>query len=252
MNKVTDEMNLDYKGKNDTIGERIGYIRRLRGKKQAELANELHIERTILSYYEQNKRKKIPLDIIIDISKILDVPTDYLLGINEIEENDKERQKIGNTLGLSSKAIKVLEEMKKYNASQLETIDFLIRQEENYPISSFIIETPANITQEELNKLEKQEFEKYERKEKEWEEKHSTIISAIDKYFNIAIQNEELLVTENSIKKEKDFVTQLQKALHTKKKIDIKEVVDTALLKDIEKELEKAKKYMERRKQSKK
>lgn len=249
MNKVTQDP--DYMGKDNTIGERIGYIRRLKGIKQDDLAEKLHIKRNALSNYETDKRG-VPLDIIVSIAQILEVPTDYLLGINEIEDYDIRNQEIGNTLGLSSKAIKVLKEMKSYNSSQLKTIDFLIRQEEIYPVSSVYIETPTNITQEELNKLEKQAFEKQEQKENEWNEKHSTIITAIDNYFNVSIPNEELHITEESTKKEKDFATQFQRILHTKKKINLKEVVDNALLKDIEKELGKAKQYLERRKQNKK
>lgn len=249
MNKVTQDP--EYMGKNNTIGERIAYKRMLKEMKQEDLAKKLNITRNALSQYEKNKRN-VPLDIIVKISKILKVPTDYLLGINEIEDYDTRDQNIGNTIGLSSKAIEVLKEMKRYNSTQLDTIDFLIRQEEMFPTTSISFETPADITQEELKKLEEKEFEKYEQKENEWNNKHSTIITAIDKYFNVGIPNEELHITENSIKKEKDFNTQLQKILHTKKKINIKEVVDNALLNDIDTELKKAKKYLERRNQNKK
>lgn len=249
MNKVTEE--LDYKGKDDTIGERIGYIRRLKRMKQEDLAKRLHIKRNALSQYEQNKRN-IPLDIIVDISKILEIPTDYLLGINEIEDYDMENQNIGNTIGLSSKSIKVLQQMKKYNSTELKTIDFLIRQEEIFPANSISFEAPADISKEELERLEIQAFEKQEQEEKKWNDKHFTIISAIDKFLNVEIQNEELYVTKNSIRKEEDFNTQFQKILHTKKRIDIKKIIDSALLSDVNSELRKAKKYFERRKQNKK
>lgn len=249
MNKVTEE--LDYKGKDNTIGERIGYIRRLRKIKQEDLAEKLHIKRNALSNYEQDKRNP-PLDIIVNISKILEIPTDYLLGINEIEDYDMEEQNIGNTIGLSSKSIKVLQEMKKYNSTALRTIDFLIRQEEMFPAVSIGFEASADISQEELEKLEVQAFEKVEQEENKWNSKHFTIISAIDKFLNVQIPNEELYVTKNSIKKEEDFNTQFQKILHTKKKIDIKKIVDTALINDINTELRKAKKYIEGRNQNKK
>lgn len=249
MNKVT--TNPDYKGERNTIGERIGYIRRIRNMKQEDLAKKLGVKRNTLSQYEQDKRT-VPLDIIIKISELLKVPTDYLLGRNEIEEYNADNQLIGNTIGLSNKAIEILKEMKKHNNSQLKTIDFLIRQEELFPINSIAIDKPNNISQEELEKLEEEALEKLEQEEQKWSDKHSTIISALDNYFNILLDNEDLFVTRNSIKKEKDFNSQLQKVLHTKKKINIKKIIDNALLSDVNTEIRKAKRYIERRQQNKK
>lgn len=249
MNKVT--TNPDYKGENDTIGERIGYIRRIRNMKQEELADKLSIKRNTLSQYEQDKRT-VPVDIIIKISEFLEVPTDYLLGRNEIEEYNANNQLIGNTIGLSNKAIKILKEMKIHNDGRLKTIDFLIRQEELFPINSIVIDKPDNISQEEIEKLEDKALEKLEQEEEKWRNKHSTIISALDNYFNVLIDNEDLFVTKNSIKKEKDFNSQLQKILHTKKKINIKKIIDNTLLSNVNTEIRKAKQYIERRQQNKK
>lgn len=134
----------------------------------------------------------------------------------------------------------------------LDTINFLIQQEAMFSVTTIGIEAPADITQEELKKIETQAFEKVEQEENKWNNKHFTIIGAIDKFLNVEIPSEEIYVTKNSIKKEEDFNTQFQKMLHTKKKIDIKKIVDTALLSDINTELRKAKRYLERRKQNKK
>ena len=54
------------------------------------------------------------------------------------------------------------------------------------------------------------------------------------------------------IKKEEDFETELQKVLQTKEKIDVKKLVDTALISDINFKLKHAKKYLEGRNQNKK
>ena len=61
-----------------------------------------------------------------------------------------------------------------------------------------------------------------------------------------------MYITNDNIKKEKDFETQLQKVLQTKEKVDIKKLVDTALISDINFKLKRAKDYSERRKQNKK
>ena len=121
-----------------------------------------------------------------------------------------------------------------------------------FPSVSIGFVAPADISQEEMEKLEIQAFKKAEEEEIKWYDKHFTIINAIDKFLNIQIPSEEMYVTKNSIKREEDFSTQFQKILHTKKNIDIKKIVDSALISDINIELRKAKKYIEGRNKNKK
>ena len=86
-------------------------------------------KKTVIEY--EKAEDKIPLQKLISISNILKVPTDFLLGLNDVEDNNIDDKKIHKHTGLSDKAIKVLNELKN-NENMMATINFLIEQEEVY------------------------------------------------------------------------------------------------------------------------
>lgn len=92
------------KNTND-LGARITKMRIEKNMKQEELAEKLHIKRDLLSRYENNSRT-IPPDILRNISKILNVSTDYLLGLSEYIKYPAEE--IHKMLGLSENAMENL------------------------------------------------------------------------------------------------------------------------------------------------
>ena len=60
------------------LGERIALLRRIRGLSQAQLANLLKISPSAMGMYEQGRREP-PVQILIGLSRALDVSTDFLL-----------------------------------------------------------------------------------------------------------------------------------------------------------------------------
>lgn len=248
-NKVTKPIQEEKPKLSDSIGKKIDYIRRERGLTQEQLADKIGVTKKTVIEYEKAK-DKIPLQKLIDISKVLNVPTDFLLGLNDVTDNNIDDKKIHKRTGLSDKSIKVLSQLKS-NESMIATINFLLEQEEVFT-NEFNFQLDNEVTEEEQNKEYEKAEKKYYELEERWDNTHFPIIQKISDYLNINIPNEELYVTKNSIKKEQDFETNLQKVLHTKEKIDIKKVVDSALISDINFKLRNAKKYLERRNKTKK
>lgn len=60
------------------LGQRIAVMRRQTGMSQAQLAKKLGISPSAVGMYEQGRREP-PLDILVALSGILGVTTDYLL-----------------------------------------------------------------------------------------------------------------------------------------------------------------------------
>ncbi|MGN0999442.1 MAG: helix-turn-helix domain-containing protein [Faecousia sp.] len=60
------------------LGARIAALRREAGLSQAELSKRLGISASAMGMYEQGRREP-PLDIVVSLSEILQVSTDYLL-----------------------------------------------------------------------------------------------------------------------------------------------------------------------------
>ena len=59
---------------------RLKEIRLFRGISQGEIAQRLKVSRTLVAYWETEGRRPNGKDILIRLSRILDVPLDYLLG----------------------------------------------------------------------------------------------------------------------------------------------------------------------------
>lgn len=66
--------------KNQSFGQRLAELRKLRGMTQVELANKLDSTQRAITYYE-NEASYPPVDTIIQLAKILGVTTDELLAV---------------------------------------------------------------------------------------------------------------------------------------------------------------------------
>jgi len=62
------------------FGEKLRSLRKAAGMTQTDLANRLHITKSVVSYYELLERSPSP-DVLIKLADIFHVTTDYLLGI---------------------------------------------------------------------------------------------------------------------------------------------------------------------------
>ncbi len=63
------------------FGEKLKQLRINSGMTQAELAHRLNVTNSVVSYYELHERTPSP-EVLIKLSGIFHVSTDYLLGIS--------------------------------------------------------------------------------------------------------------------------------------------------------------------------
>lgn len=70
------------------IGKKISRLREKSGISQAELADELGISVKILECYETDMVEDIPLHKLVLLSKIFEVSTDYILGLEDHEDDE--------------------------------------------------------------------------------------------------------------------------------------------------------------------
>ena len=89
---------------NNLLGERIEKCRKKAGLTQQQLAAELHVQRQIVSYYENGSRKP-DIDMLRTLAAFFEVTTDYLLGLTNAPTVDAELQAICNYTGLSESAV---------------------------------------------------------------------------------------------------------------------------------------------------
>lgn len=201
MKKVTKPIEEEKPKKDAPIGKRIDYIRRKRGLSQTELGEIVGVtKKTIIDYEYKNK---IPFNMIKKIAVALDVTTDYLLGVSDIETIDKNMEIVHKMTGLSNNAIKVLMELHEqdnilYSIDKtykrlIDTISFLIEQEKSFPISSFSCSSPL---EKDFEKAEKQ----YNEQERKWDERHSYILSTIHNFFVAEVDEEEIHIKDSSMK----------------------------------------------------
>ena len=74
----------------DTVGRRIIAARMRRGVRQAELARAIGISANALVKIEKGETKHPRSDVIRNIAQVLRVSTDYLLGLKDELENERE------------------------------------------------------------------------------------------------------------------------------------------------------------------
>lgn len=84
------------------FGERLKNLRLQAGITQKQLAERLWLSKATVSYYEQSLRSPSP-EILVKLSKIFKVSTDYLLGIK------KDGKKLLDISDLTDEEIEVLE-----------------------------------------------------------------------------------------------------------------------------------------------
>lgn len=102
----------------ETIGKRIEKALEIRGIKQKELAQHLGLRDNMISYFVSATRTPNH-EQLIKIARFLNVSTDYLYGITETHETDKDTRFICDATGLNEEALKRLQRFlsitKNYN-----------------------------------------------------------------------------------------------------------------------------------------
>ena len=69
------------------FGQRLRELRKQSGLTQVQLANQVGVTKSVISYYELLERSPSP-DVLIKLSQIFHVSTDYLLGLKGSETID--------------------------------------------------------------------------------------------------------------------------------------------------------------------
>lgn len=93
------------------FGERLLKLREEREETQQQLADAIGITRQSLSRYETNERTP-NIDLVYNIAKYYNVSADYLIGLSEIQSNDKKIETACEVTGLEEVAIDVLKQRK--------------------------------------------------------------------------------------------------------------------------------------------
>lgn len=201
MKKVTKPMEEEKPSKDAPIGKKINYIRRKKGLSQTALGKTVGVRKKTIIEYES--KKQIPFNKIKKIAEALDVTTDYLLGVSDIETIDENMEIVHKMTGLSNNAIKVLMELHEqdntlYSIDKtykrfIDTISFLIEQEKSFPASSFSCSSSSEKAFEEAEK-------QYNEQERKWNERHSYILSTIHNFFVAEVDEEEIHIKDSSMK----------------------------------------------------
>lgn len=68
------------------FGEKIKQLRKKKGWTQAQVADEIGVTKSVISFYKNKDRSPSP-EVLIKFAELFQVSTDYLLGIEEVQDN---------------------------------------------------------------------------------------------------------------------------------------------------------------------
>lgn len=107
-------------GSTNILGQRIKALRKENRYTQQEVAKILNISVAALSRYETGKFEPKSTEIIVDLAKLYDVSTDYLLGKSDARNPEINFDKLD--IGLSNKTYETLSASKRKQIKQLITV----------------------------------------------------------------------------------------------------------------------------------
>ena len=230
-------------------GKRIAELRKERGLTQENLADELHVDTSTIGHCERGRN--IPIDILCQISKILDTSTDYLLGLTvNAKVPDTSYRTFCDNTGLNDTSVEILEEINFVYQGQylIPLINFLIRQEILPPDEAFFeeqyrkIENAKGVTDKEKKKAIRRVQNLYDRIYKRWKDKNcQSVLSSIEDYIITKAEDKNLCLTlSGKLKKEENITNEIEKS-HIRKKITVQDLLEKQQLEEIIESLKKAK-----------
>ena len=229
-------------------GKRITELRKEKGLTQENLANEFHIDTSLIGHYERGR--KIPIDMLCKIAQYFETSTDYLLGITNCKTYKVEYRAICDSIGIDDVAAEILEEINFVSKGQylIPVLNFLIKQEKLPPDEAFFEEKYMQIENSKKTDREKKKCIRkvesiYDRMYKRWKDKdYQPILSKLEDYFMIKTEDENLCLTlSGELKKEKEITNKLDK-LYVRKKISKQDLVEELYLEEIKENLKKTRK----------
>lgn len=94
------------------FGNKIKNLRTDADLKQKEVAEILKVSRSSISSYEQNKNQP-DLHVVIELAKLFNVSTDYLLGLSEYKTSWVDETECISTNSDNVKIVELLNDIKK-------------------------------------------------------------------------------------------------------------------------------------------
>lgn len=221
---------------NEITSRRIKELREEEGLTQEELADKINISRVALANFET--RREITEDRLKDIADHFNTTVDYLLGKTNVKSKDNaDYQLIGKYTGLNDKSIEVLGDLFRYAPNIIDTLNYLIAQEEFLPVTDFSIFANTK----DKKKFEATAEKNFDQMNEYWDAIHFPVLSKITNYYNVEIPKEALYITETGIKNKKDFKNKYEMMRETKAKISAKNLVDNGLLEEVAYQLKNSK-----------
>lgn len=68
------------------FGNKVKELRKKNGWTQAQVADKIGVTKSVISFYENKDRSPSP-EVLIKFAELFRVSTDYLLGVEKVEEN---------------------------------------------------------------------------------------------------------------------------------------------------------------------
>lgn len=218
--------------------ERITNLRNEKGVTQGKMAKDIGLKRSDIAHYETDRT--VPIDKLYMIAKYFGTSTDYLLGLTDSKSSKISDTAICNRIELKNKQVKILEKLK--NTGIIDTINFLIEQEEAVLLGDIPPIEATNLNEIQYKKAEEDYYKELERIEKNC----NPILSTIHNYLSIKATEEDVYIMPNgTIKKLDDFRYKINRYLASET-ISTKEFIEETLIKKIEKQLKSAKANIEK------
>lgn len=208
---------------------------------QTELAGVTGITRQAISQYMDGSIQP-NIEKLYKIADFFKASADYLLGLSNVKSSNADNKEINRKLGLSDYSIDILESYnEKFNGEYLiPVINYLIEQEEplhfvEEEISLSNIEghlNQASANEEDFDKLSA-DRKKLDDAYLEWKNNHDPLLKIIEDFFMASASDEELYITGETIKKENDFKSKVQKDITTKRVVTANKVVEQVFISEI-------------------
>ena len=74
----------------NSLGQQIASFRKKTGLTQSQFAEAIGVSQPVVAYYEKDKRK-VPVDLLLPITKILNISLDVLLAGTQPAQNHKNK-----------------------------------------------------------------------------------------------------------------------------------------------------------------
>lgn len=111
----------------EIFGERLKELRQEYGFTIEAFANEVGISKSSVGYYE-NQNRLPDIATAAKMAEVLNVTTDYLVGLSSARTQAPKLKNICDHVGLSDKAVNMLARLKKENPTRLSVINLLLEQ----------------------------------------------------------------------------------------------------------------------------